>query len=202
MSVLTMPPSGPAPPPEPIARLTIDQYHAMIKAGILTDGDPIELLEGWLVEKMPKNRPHIRSTRKVRIALEKIVLPGWYVESQDPVTTSDSEPEPDVSVVRGDADDYRDEHPGPTDVGLIVEVSDSTLARNRGIKKRLFARANIPIYWIVNLNDRCIEVYTDPTGPAEKPDYLHQHIYGETDFVPVILDGKEIGQLEVKAILP
>ena len=59
-----------------------------------------------------------------------------------------------------------------------------------------------PVYWIINLEDRCIEVYTDPTGPAEEPDYRQRKVFGEDDWVPIFLDGKEIGKLEVKALLP
>ena len=109
---------------------------------------------------------------------------------------------PDASVIRGDRRDYLGGHPAPRDVALIGEVADSSLAYDRGIKKRIYARSAIPVYWIVNLEDRCIEVYTDPTGPADEPDYRQRQIYGENDWVPVLLDGKEIGKLEVKALLP
>ena len=85
---------------------------------------------------------------------------------------------------------------------MLLETSYSSLSRDRGLKRRIYARAKIPIYWIVNIPDRCIEVYTDPTGPDENPDYQPPRIYGENDRVPVVLDGKGIGQLEVKSILP
>jgi hypothetical protein len=173
----------------------------MIDAGKLTDDDALELLEGWLVPKMPKNPPHRVSTRLTHSALGRL-LPEWYLESQEPMTTSDSEPEPDVYVARGKVRDYSARHPGPQDMRLIVEIADTTLARDRGIKKRLYARAAIPVYWIVNLPDRCVEVFTVPSGPAETPDYEQRQVYGENDRVPVVLDGKELGQLEVKAILP
>lgn len=174
----------------------------MIDAGILTEDDPVELLEGYMVQKMPKNPPHRVSTRKTRIALEKTVPTGWYVDSQEPITTMESEPEPDVTVVRGNSDDFAQRHPGPEDIGLLVEVADSSLARDRGPKKIIYARANIPVYWIVNLIDRQIEVHTDPTGPAEQPDYRQRQVYKPDESVPVVLDGKEICKLEVNALLP
>ncbi len=87
-------------------------------------------------------------------------------------------------------------------MGVLVEVADSSLGRDRGIKKRVYARAKVSVYWIVNLIDRCVEVYTNPSGPTENPDYDLPQVYGENDRVPVVLDGKEIGQIEVKAILP
>lgn len=202
MSSVILLPLPPAVPAEPIARISVDLYHAMIDTGKLDDDARIELLEGWLVPKMPQNPPHVLSTGLVYDALQELVPGGWHITCQGSVTTSDSEPEPDVGVFRGRRRDYSALHPTPKDAGLLVEVSDSTLARDRGIKKRIYARANVPIYWIVNLPDRCVEVYTEPTGPAENPDYSQPRVYGENDCVPVVLDGKEIGQLEVKSILP
>ncbi len=134
----------------------------MIRAGILTDDDPVELLDGWLVSKMPKNPPHCVVTRLIRQALERLVPAAWYVDTQEPLTTADSEPEPDVVVVRGETRQYLDRHPGPEDVGLVVEVADTTLQRDRTSKKRLYARAGIPVYWIVNLPESRCEVYSEP----------------------------------------
>src|SRR6266851_3947866 len=90
-----------AVPTDVIWRFSVDQYHAIIRAGILTEDDPVELLEGWLVTKMPKNPRHRVVTRLIREALENLGAPGWYVDTQEPLTTADSEPEPDVMVVRG-----------------------------------------------------------------------------------------------------
>jgi Uma2 family endonuclease len=189
-------------PSLPILRLSVDQYHKMMRAGILRSGDPIELLEGWLVIKMSKNPPHVYANSRLHDLLSAMVPTEWFVNSQDPITTLESEPEPDASVIRGDRRDYLGGHPAPRDVALIGEVADSSLAYDRGIKKRIYARSAIPVYWIVNLEDRCIEVYTDPTGPADEPDYRQRQIYGENDWIPVFLDGKEMGKLEVKALLP
>src|SRR4051812_36814523 len=145
-----------APPPmeteefDGVWRLSVDQYHAMIRAGILTEDDPAELLEGVLVQKMPKNPAHVLAKLLLVEALRKILPAGWFVNDQDPVTTRDSEPEPDVAVSRGSPRDYPTRHPGPKDTPLVVEIADSSLRRDRGLKKRLYARARIPEYWIVN----------------------------------------------------
>jgi Uma2 family endonuclease len=147
---------------EPVWRLSIEQYHQMRQQGILTEADPIELLEGLLIQKMTKNPPHRIATRLVREVLESFNLAGWYVETQEPISTMDSEPEPDVAVIRGNTRDYLDCHPGAADVALVIEVADSTLGRDRSLKKRLYARAGIANYWIVNLTDRRLEVYTNP----------------------------------------
>src|SRR5438552_16704613 len=101
-----IPTSPPPPPSEPVFRLSVEQYHEMIDAGILTDDDPVELLEGWLVSKMPKKPAHRIATRRTRTALEGIVPEGWYVDSQEPITLGSSEPEPAVAVVRGQTEDY------------------------------------------------------------------------------------------------
>jgi Uma2 family endonuclease len=151
----------PALPSEPVWRLTVEQYHEMVRTGILTEDDPVELLEGWLVPKVPKNPLHRLSTRLIRLALESLVPAGWYVDSQEPVTLADGEPEPDVMIVRGNSRDYRDRHPGPGEVALVVEVADTSLSRDKGLKKRSYARAGIPVYWIMDLNERRLDIYSN-----------------------------------------
>lgn len=190
----------------PIWRISVAQYHQMIKAGILTDGDPVELLEGLLVEKMSKKPAHRAATLLFRRTLERMVeqmVEGkWYTDSQEPITTNDSEPEPGITVIRGDTLDYLDRHPGPKDTALVVEVADATLPRDRGIKKRLCARAGVPVYWIVNVNKLEIEVYSQPDQQAVTPDYQQHQIYRTTDQIPVVLDGIEIGRILVQDVLP
>ena len=199
-----MPPveSVAAIPNDLILRLSIEQYHAIIQAGILTDDDSVELLEGWLVFKMPKNPPHRVTTRLVRTALENILPPGWYVDSQEPITLSNSEPEPDIVVVRGDTRQYLDRHPGAEDIALIIEVSDTTLQRDRTVKKRIYARAGISIYWIVNLVEEQVEVYSQPLVEVEQPDYSQRLDFGRSAVIPIIIEGREIGAIAVDALLP
>ena len=188
-------------PDDLIWRLNVGQYHAMIESGILTDDDPVELLEGWLVYKIPKNPRHSFTTRVLRKLLERVLSPGWYVDSQEPVTVIDSEPEPDIFVMRGDEHDFAKRHPGAQDIVLIVEVSDTTLGRDRGRKKHLYARAGIPIYWIVNLIDTVIEVYTNPNGSSRPSDYQVRQEYWIGDLLPVVIDGLLVARLEVAEIL-
>jgi Uncharacterized protein conserved in cyanobacteria len=199
-----MPPveSVAAIPNDLIWRLSIEQYHAIIQAGILTDDDSVELLEGWLVFKMPKNPPHRATTRLVRTALENILPAGWYVDSQEPITLSNSEPEPDIVVVRGDTRQYLDRHPGAEDIALIIEVSDTTLQRDRTVKKRIYARAGISIYWIVNLVEEQVEVYSQPLVEVEQPDYSQRLDFGRSAVIPIIVEGIEIGAIAVDALLP
>jgi Uma2 family endonuclease len=199
-----------APPVQPAEEVTLDQlhrlsvahYHAMIAAGILGDGDPVELLEGVLVRKMPKNPPHRIAMLLVKDALTALLPPGWFLDVQDPLTTPESEPEPDILVIRGRIRDYTHRDVEPQDAGLVVEVADSSLRHDRTVKLRIYARARVALYWIVNLNDRQIEVHTEPTGPAKQPAYGQRRDYGEQDAVPVVLDGREIGTLLVRDLLP
>nr|WP_242047593.1 Uma2 family endonuclease [Coleofasciculus sp. FACHB-SPT36] len=181
--------------------MSVEQYHKMIRLGILSDDDPVELLDGWLVYKMPKNPPHRAATKLTRNALEAVIPEGWYVDTQEPITLADSEPEPDVVVVRGNTRDYLDRHPGASDIALIIEVADSTLERDRTSKQRLYARAGIPIYWIINLPEKQIEVYTDPVVTSESI-YQHRQDYQLSDEVPVAIAGQIISRLSVLELLP
>jgi Uma2 family endonuclease len=186
----------------PTERLSLEQYHDMVRRGLLTDDDPVELLEGGLVAKMPKNPPHSVATCLTRKGLDGIVPAGWYVRAQEPVTIGEAEPEPDVAVVRGDPRQYVHHHPGPSDLALVVEVADTTLQRDRTTKKSLYAGAAIPVYWIVNLPQEQIEVYTGPSGPAAVPDYRQCLVYGTGDAVPVVIGGTQVGELGVRDLLP
>ena len=197
------PPLAPlASPSEPIWRLSVEQYHEMINTGILDEDDPVELLEGWLIPKMPKNPPHSFTTDLIRDAFTHMLPSGWHVKEQAPITTKDSEPEPGITIIRGSRRDYLERHPGPNDIALVIEVSDSTLRRDRGLKKRIYARAGIQVYWIINLLENCIEVYTEPAKNAEEPDYQRRQNYFPADEIPIFIEGKEIGRLAARELLP
>ncbi len=191
-----------ATPRDPIWRLRVEQYHAMISAGILTADDPVELLEGWLVYKMPQNPPHRVATRLAQTALERILPVGWYVDGQAPITLEDSEPEPDVAIIRGEPRLYVNRHPGPADLALVVEVADATLLRDQGAKKRLYARAGVAVYWIMNLPDRRCEVYSNPSIVGGESDYRQRDDYGPSDAVQLIIDGQAVGSITVADVLP
>jgi Uma2 family endonuclease len=174
----------------------------MVSYGVLKDDNQVEFLEGILVKKMTKNRAHSLATRRLRILLEGIVPPAFYVDSQEPTSTSDSEPEPDVMVIRGRPEDYQLLQPEAAQVPLIAEVADSSLQHDRTWKKRVYARAGIPVYWIVNLVQRQIEVFTQPGGETENPDYAQNQVFALSQDLPVVLDGKETGRIAVKDVLP
>ena len=118
------------------------------------------------------------------------------------MTLLTSEPEPDVVVVRGTDDDYRDCHPGPADVPLVVEVSDGTLRRDQGFKKAIYAKAGIAVYWIVNLVDRRIEVYSEPFSAGDAADYRLRKDVAEADHVSLLIDGREVAKIAARDLLP
>ncbi|MEX2175089.1 MAG: Uma2 family endonuclease [Pirellulaceae bacterium] len=189
-----------AMPSEPVVPLSLAAYHALLRAGVYVSGDQVEFLEGFVVPKMTKGPAHERARRKLRRLLEQLISAEYFVDEQGAVTTGDSEPEPDVFVVRGSVDDFSDRHAGPAEVALVVEVADSSLRRDRTLKQRVYARANVPVYWIVNVADRSVEVLTSPSGPAGDPRYGAQATCAAGDEIPVVIDGRELGRIEVSAI--
>jgi Uma2 family endonuclease len=183
-------------------RVSVDRYHEMIEAGLLTENDRLELLEGYIIEKMTVHPPHSFTTDQIRDELTAVVRQGFFVKSQQPITMEDSEPEPDVMVVAGKKRDFVKRHPGPEHIALVVEVADSTVVQDQAWKKRIYARAGIPIYWIVNLPVRQIEVYSQPSGRIASPTYYHLATYRERDEIPVVLNGEEVASLPVSDLLP
>jgi Uma2 family endonuclease len=169
-----------SPPPEPMRQFSVDEFHRMIEAGILGKEDRVELLEGWLVAKMVHNPKHDSTVAAMHEAVQNRLPRGWHIRVQSAITTQDSEPEPDLVVASGSALGYASAHPGPADIALVVEIADSTLRLDRGLKLRLDARAGIKTYWIVNLPDRCVEVYADPAGPVADPEYRDRKIVAGT----------------------
>jgi len=189
-------------PPVQVWRLSVDQYEEMVRAGILTEDDPVELLDGWLVPKMPKKPLHVLATELVRDALAKVVPDGWHVNTQEPLRLLTSEPEPDAMVVRGSRRDYLDRLPGPADVASVVEVADTSLEQDRKFKKAIYAGAAVAVYWIVNLIERRVEVFSSPNATGAEPGYDQHHIVASGDEVAVVIAGRDIGRIAVRDLLP
>jgi Uma2 family endonuclease len=183
-------------------RFSVDEYHRLIELGMLTEDDNLELLEGYLVHKMSRNPPHDAAIQKGTRRWLRLLPAGWDLRVQSAITLAESEPEPDFAVVRGDENTYLTRHPTAADLGLVVEVSDSTLPGDRADKGRIYARAAIPCYWIVNLTDRQIEVYTLPSGPVAAPQFLHRVDYRAGDNIPLALGGSAPVQVGVQDLLP
>lgn len=186
--------------PDQIWRLSVDRYHAMIAKGILTEDDRVELLDGMLIEKMTKSPPHTVATDLTRRILELMIPEGWCVRIQDPITLAKSEPEPDIAIVRGTVRDFEARHPHAKEVGLVIEVADVSLSRDRGIKQRVYARAGLPTYWIINLVDRQIEIHSEPA--IKKSAYANRVVLQSNETFDVVIGGKSIGKIAVYDCLP
>ncbi len=189
-------------PDVPVVRLTVDQYHDLLRQNMEADREPIELLEGWVVPKVGEDAIHAATVEVTADLLREVLPTGWVVRGPHPVTTPDSEPEPDVTVARGTQRDYLRRHPTPADAALVVEVANTSVRQDRGIKRRVYARAGMPTYWIVVLHERVVEVYTDPSGPTAEPAYATVRRYADGDHVPVVVDSLEVGTIAVADLLP
>jgi Uma2 family endonuclease len=180
-----------------VYRMTTREYERMAAAGVLDD-PRVELLDGYVVKKMGKNPSHVWCVDATLEAL-RAMLPGCWCRKEDPVRIPDfDEPEPDIAVVRGSRDLYRGRIPGPEDVALVVEVSETTLDRDRGPKLRAYAQSGIDRYWIINLVARQIEVYSDPTEGS----YRSLQVFTPGQEIPILVEGAERGRVAVDSLLP
>lgn len=200
-------PPRPAVPPHPswfarLRRFTRAEYHKLGEVGIIGPDERVELLDGLVVEKPVKNPPHVAVNRRLGVRLPRVLPSGWFLQTQDPVGLSASEPEPDGTVLRGDETSYDTRHPEPADTGIVIEVSDSTLRTDRREKGRLYAAAGIPVYWIINVNDQVIEVYSDPDTVATPPAYRSRIDYRPGQDVPIVLDGQVAGTIPAADLIP
>jgi Uma2 family endonuclease len=186
------------PTPEgfpPLARLSVETYEAMIASGAFNKNDRFELIEGTLVAKMTKRPSHSTGSELCGEAIRRSLPAGWHVRIEKPVRmpARDSMPEPDISVARGAIRDYEDHDPGPDDVALVVEISHTTLRADR-VLASTYCGGGIPVYWLVNIPERHLEVYTsDATAPV---------IFAETDLVDLVITGQVVGQIRVTDLLP
>lgn len=137
------------------------EYEKMVASGVLKEDDKLELVEGELFEKMTLNPPHAVVMMKLQRLLSRRLPDGYEARNQLPLAMSGiSEPEPDFAIVAGTPDDYGRQH--PKTALLLIEVAESSLAYDRVKKGNMYAKAGIPDYWIVNINERVVEVYRDP----------------------------------------
>ncbi len=180
-------------------RLSIAQYEAMVASGVFTKRDRLHLINGFLVAKMTEYPPHAAACEGVRQAIAPLLPSGWDLRSDKPLKIPNciSVPEPDVVVVQGTWRDYERRHPEPFQVSLVVEVSSSSLLEDRQMAF-VYGRGGVPVYWIVNLIDRQVEVHTDP-GPDG---YRNVQVFSSDQAVPLSLEGTELGRIEVTDILP
>jgi Uma2 family endonuclease len=149
--------------------------------------------------KPVKTPPHVIVSEALRDAILPLLPPGWRLAIEAPVRIpAFDEPEPDLAIVRGARNDYADHHPRPTDIGLLIEVADTILDRDRGAKLLADGRGGVPTCWIVNLVDGQIEVYTVPTPTG----YRERRVLTSGDEAALILGEAEVARIAVSTILP
>jgi Uma2 family endonuclease len=157
----------PAPQPESAGRFTVERYLALVDEGVLAPDDRVELLEGVVVAMAPQNTPHASAVARVTTILIEAIGRRAVVRSQlSFVAGPYSMPEPDVAVVPGRFEDY--DHAHPRSAVLVVEVADSSLKQDRLTKAMIYAVAEVPEYWIVNVVHGRVEVHRDPDRAARR----------------------------------
>ena len=178
-------------------KFTVDEYYRMGEAGIFHPEERVELIEGVIVVMSPIGIRHSGSVLRYNRVFSRLAGDRFDVQIQNPIHLNDNtEPEPDVMLLRLRADDYFDSHPGPEDVLLLIEVSETSLNYDRDVKAHLYGRHNIPETLVLNLPGDCIEGFTKP-GPEG---YAQHNIYRRGDTIsPVSLPDLE---LAVDDLLP
>jgi Uma2 family endonuclease len=144
---------------------TVQEYHRMSDLGILDPTQRTELIAGQIVVMTAKGTPHVLTLRILANALETALGDRFiFISTQDPIRLNNfSEPEPDLAIVKGTILDYAERHPAPEDIYLVIEVADSTLKQDCEVKDKLYARSNIAEYWVVDIQNRQVRIFRDPT---------------------------------------
>jgi Uma2 family endonuclease len=197
----TIRPAHPGWVPSPLYRMTVEQYEAMVASGVFSRKYRLHLINGYLVAKTTQNPPHWVADELCGAELARIIPADRYlITAAKPIRLPNqaSKPEPDRCVVRGTIRDYERHNPGPDDIVLLVEVADSSLADDRELAIEVYGPAGIPVYWIVNLVHRQVEVFSDP-GPES---YRSSAVFLEGQSVPFVVDGQALGQVAVADLLP
>jgi Uma2 family endonuclease len=178
-------------------RFSVDEYHRLGEAGILGEDDRIELLNGELVIMSPIGIRHNFAVRQLT-AFFAARAQGHYETSPQCTLLLDDESEllPDITLLRIVSHGYRDRHPQPADVLLVIEVADESLGYDRGSKRRAYARAGVPELWIVNLRESALEIFRNPEGDR----YTEELRFAKTDRIAPLI--AESGELSFADVLP
>jgi Uma2 family endonuclease len=186
-----------------LRRFSVADFDRMLAAGMFDDRDRIELLEGMIIQMPTLKPPHSVAICKANELLPPVMPEGWIVRFQLPIVVGGSERAPDIAVVRGPIGRYLKRHPKRTDIVIVGEIADTTLKKDRQVLSALFARDRIPVYWIINIPDAQIEVYTQPsiddTGAAY---YKSRQDYGRRDVLPVVVLSRVVAKVRVRDLLP
>jgi Uma2 family endonuclease len=181
-------------------RFSVEQYHRMDELGFFANAR-VELLEGCLVRKEPLHPLHELAMLTACDVFDE--LPGgWRLRFQAPITLADSEPEPAVAVVTAESEHHAERYPGAGEVAFALEVAAAaTVELHRVTMGRIYARAGIPVYWLVNLPQQQLEVYTQPHR-GNPPAYRKRQVYGAADSAMLPIGTTLVGPIAVADLLP
>ena len=154
-------------------RLTVSDFHRMGEAGIFAAGDRVELIDGEVIDMSPIGALHAAIVARLTAFLCRSVGSGVIVWCQNPIRLDEaSEPEPDIALLRPRADGYMSAHPGPEDVLVVIEVADTSLAYDLGVKVPLYARHGIPEAWVIDAATRQTRVFREPSAEGYRRELL------------------------------
>lgn len=194
-------PPIPEPPPGVPYLFNAEQFQRMIDADVFPRESRVELWDGMVYEKMAKNRPHAIAANKFAAALIPATPRGWHVAIEDSVGVGPGRvPLPDIMLVRGAPDDFSDRNPEARDIGLLIELADSSVRFDTGPKLAGYARAGVPHYWVANLPAGVIQAYRDPV-PSEGR-YASVETWIRSQSIPLVLHDVEVGRIAVDDLLP
>ncbi len=197
----------------PFRTFTVDEYQAMVDAGLFRDDDPIELIDGLIVYKdrrdpgmteqqmLTHGPAHAASVRRLERVLSAFRTTAWHLSTQLPVQFgADQFPEPDVAILRGQPAEYDNRHPGPGDILALFEVAGTSLRYDRSTKMMIYAAAGVLTYGVVNLDDRRFELHSSPHLPSGT--YHMRAIALEGETFRLDLPGTEPLEIAVTDLLP
>jgi Uma2 family endonuclease len=185
--------------PSSLYRMTLEKYESLIASGFFSKRDDVHLIDGYLVNRMAESPLHGAVCEAIRLAIEAILLATWHIRSEKGlrIPSQISIPRPDLVIALGAPRNYLARYPEPADTALVVEVSYTSLDEDRAMAD-IYGAGGIPVYWIVNLVDGQVEVYSDP-GPDG---YRTHEVLAPGHVLHVVVDGVELGEIAVADILP
>ena len=183
-------------------RLTVDEFRRKAARGEFSESKLFELLEGVVVSKARQTLKHETALENIQNVIGKLTPGGWHMRVQQPMNCGDSTPEPDAVIVKDALDQYVDRPPMPNMVSLIVEVADASLEQDRRLKGRIYARAGVMLYWLLNLVDSQLEVYSNASGPVPMPGFREKRVYRSEDKLSLVVGLDDLGMVKVRDLLP
>jgi Uma2 family endonuclease len=183
-------------------QFSLKKYQRMIDDDILDEQDRVELLENYLVLQTSRIPEHDSVLQTIQMIFMGFLPSGWSLRFQSTVELTNSQPEPDIAVVRGFGRDYLKHPPRAADIGLVIEIANTSLLRDTEDKARIYAGAGIPHYWIINLRGRCCEALSQPVNRLRQTAYRRRRAFRAKESVPFILDSAMIGSIPVRDLLP